>query len=332
MKTFENTPESLKPTADTRGKVYGSVLEVIGATPLVKLPRLTAKYQLKADILAKLEYLNPLASEKDRAAFAMITAAEREGKITAGQSRLIVASSGNAAVSLAFVASAKGYRLIVVLPETVSLERRKILKILGADLALTPAERGMKGAMDRAAELAGKEDGGYVIDLFDNQPSVQIQRETTAKEIWFDTEGKVDILVAGVGTGATLTGMTQVLKQQKPDLRSYAVEPAESAVLSGGEAGPHKIQGIGAGFVPPLLDQSLVDGIVKITNEEAIQMAREAASIEGLACGLSSGAALAAAIKVAQIADNAGKQIVTVLASPAERYLSTALFDGLEIS
>ena len=332
MKTFENTPESLKPTADTRGKIYGSVLETIGATPLVRLPRLTEKYQLKADILAKLEYFNPLSSDKDRAAFAMITAAEREGTVMAGQSTLIVASSGNAAVSIAFVASAKGYRLIVVIPETVSLERRKILKIMGAELALTPAERGMKGAVDRAGELAEKEEGGYVLDVFDSQPTLQIQRETTAKEIWFDTEGKVDILVAGVGTGATLTGIAQILKQQKQEVLAYAVEPAESAVLSGGEAGPHKIQGIGAGFVPPLVDQSLVDGIVKITNDEAIQMAREAASLEGLACGLSSGAAIAAAIKVAQVPENAGKQIVTVLASPAERYLSTALFDGLDIS
>lgn len=332
MKTIDHSADALKPQAEIRGKIYNSVIETIGATPLVRLPKLTAKYKLEADILAKLEFFNPLSSVKDRIAFAMIEAAERAGKITPGKTVLIEPTSGNTGVGLAFIAAAKGYRLLLVMPESMSIERRKMLKIMGAELILTPAERGMKGAIDRANELAAKEEDSFIVGQFDNPANPQIHRETTAEEIWADTDGKADILVAGVGTGGTLTGVSQVLKERKPGFLSYAVEPMDSPVLSGGEPGPHKIQGIGAGFVPTVLDQSLIDGIVKITNDEALQMAREAAALEGIACGISSGAAIAAAIKVAQVPEHKGKQIVTVLASSADRYLSTPLFEGLEIS
>ncbi len=329
MKTIDHGAEALKQTVDARGKIYDSIIDTVGATPLVRLPRLSEKYKLEAEILAKLEYFNPLSSVKDRIAFAMIEDAERAGKIKPGQTTLIEPTSGNTGVGLAFIAAAKGYRLILTMPESMSIERRKMLMLLGAELALTPAEKGMKGAIDRANDIAEQEDNTFVVGQFQNPANPQIHRETTAEEIWADTEGQIDILVSGVGTGGTLTGVSKVLKDRKPGFLSYAIEPADSPVLSGGEPGPHKIQGIGAGFVPDVLDKSLIDGIVKITNDEAFAMAREAAALEGIACGISSGAAIAAAIKVAQIPDNKGKRIVTILASSADRYLSTALFEGL---
>lgn len=332
MKAIEHGAQALKTNADVRGKIYDSVVDTIGATPLVRLPRLTQKYGLQAEVLAKLEYFNPLSSVKDRIAFAMIEEAERAGKIKPGQTVLVEPTSGNTGVGLAFVAATKGYRLILTMPESMSIERRKMLKLLGAELALTPAEKGMKGAIERANEIAADEENSFIVGQFENPANPQIHRETTAEEIWHDTDGTVDILVAGVGTGGTLTGVSSVLKQRKEGFLSYAIEPMDSPVLSGGEPGPHKIQGIGAGFVPSVLDQQLIDGIVKITNEEAFTMAREIAALEGIACGISSGAAIAAAVKVAQVPEHKGKRIVTILASSAERYLSTALFEGLEIS
>lgn len=329
MKTIENGQDALRPQAQVRGHIYGSVAETIGATPLVRLPRLTEKYKLDADILAKLEFFNPLSSVKDRIAFAMIEAAEREGKITPGQTTLIEPTSGNTGIGLAFIAATKGYRLVLTMPESMSIERRKMLKLLGAELVLTAAEKGMKGAIEEADRLVAQDENALLIGQFVNTANPQIHRETTAEEIWNDTDGKADILISGVGTGGTLTGVSQVLKSRKETFLSYAVEPTDSPVLSGGEPGPHKIQGIGAGFVPDVLDKSLIDGVVKVSNEEAFTMARELAALEGLACGISSGAAIAAAIKVAQLPEHKGKQIITILASSAERYLSTALFEDL---
>lgn len=332
MKIIEHGADALRQNAEARGKIYNSVSETIGATPLVRLPRISEKYKLDAEILAKLEYFNPLSSVKDRIAFAMIEEAERAGKIKPGVTTLIEPTSGNTGIGLAFVAATKGYRLVLTMPESMSLERRKMLKILGAELALTPAEKGMKGAIERANEIAAAEENSFVVGQFSNPANPQIHRETTAEEIWVDTDGQADILVSGVGTGGTITGVSKVLKERKSGFLSYAIEPADSPVLSGGEPGPHKIQGIGAGFIPDVLDKDIIDGIVKITNDEAFEMAREAAALEGIACGISSGAAIAAAIKIAQIPENKGKKIVTILASSADRYLSTALFDGLDIS
>lgn len=331
MKIIEHGAQALKPNAEVRGKIYNSVVETIGATPLVRLPKLTEKYGLKVDLLAKLEFFNPLSSVKDRISFGMIEAAEREGKIKPGQSVLVEPTSGNTGVGIAFIGAAKGYRVILTMPESMSIERRKMLRLMGAELVLTPAEKGMKGAIERANELVESEEGAILVGQFINDFNPQIHRETTAEEIWHDTEGKADILISGVGTGGTITGVSQVLKQRKPGFLSYAVEPEDSPVLSGGEPGPHKIQGIGAGFVPEILQTDLIDGIVKITNAEAFEMAREVAALEGLAVGISSGAALQAAIKVAQMPEHAGKMMVAVLASSAERYISTTLFDGLDL-
>ncbi len=316
--------------ADARGKIYGSILETIGATPLVRVPKFCQKYGLEADILCKLEFFNPLSSTKDRIAFAMIEAAERAGKITPGKSVLIEPTSGNTGIGIAFVAAAKGYRVILTMPESMSLERRKMLRFYGAELRLTPAEQGMKGAIDLAKELVKEHEGGFMLSQFDNPANPQIHRETTALEIWQDTDGAVDILVAGVGTGGTLSGCAQILKKHKAGFKAYAVEPEESPVISGGSPGPHKIQGIGAGFVPDNLDTDLVDGVVKVDSATALETAREVTRLEGIPCGISSGAAMAAVKEVAKMPENKGKQIVVILASPAERYISTALFDGLE--
>ena len=323
-------PAALKPEAEYRGKIYGSILETIGATPLVRVPRFTEKYALEAEILAKLEFFNPIASVKDRIGFAMIEAAERAGKITPGKTVLIEPTSGNTGIALAFVASAKGYRLILTMPETMSIERRKMLQFYGAEVVLTVAERGMKGAIEKAEALMAEHEDSFSPGQFDNPANPQIHRETTAEEIWGDTEGKADILVAGVGTGGTLSGVSQVLKARKPGFKSYAVEPAESPVISGGEPGSHKIQGIGAGFVPGNLDTSMIDETIQIPSEEALATAREVAKLEGIPCGISSGAAFAAAKRVAQMPENKGKMIITIVPSFAERYISTALFDGLD--
>lgn len=314
---------------EARGRVYGSWLETIGNTPLVRLPRFIEKYGLEADVLAKLEFFNPIASVKDRIGFAMLEAAERNGQITPGKTVLVEPTSGNTGIALAAVAAHKGYRLILTMPESMSLERRKLLKFFGAEIILTPAELGMKGAIQKAKEVADNEYEAFIPSQFVNAANPQIHRETTAEEIWKDTGGKVDALVAGVGTGGTISGISKVLKERKPGLRSYAVEPKDSPVLSGGDAGPHKIQGIGAGFVPDNLETDLIDGVVQVKNEEAFEMAREIAKLEGLPCGISSGAALAATVEIARMAENKGKTIVVMIPSFAERYMSTDLFEAI---
>jgi cysteine synthase len=313
-----------------RGKIYDSILDTIGATPLVRVRRLAAEFGVKADIVGKLEFFNPLSSVKDRIGLAMIEAAEREGKIEPGKTTLIEPTSGNTGIALAFVAAAKGYRLILTMPESMSVERRKMLKLLGAELELTPASEGMKGAIRKAEELATTTPGAFITQQFKNPANPEIHRNTTAEEIWRDTDGKADILISGVGTGGTLTGVGEVIKPRKPDFKVIAVEPEDSPVLSGGLPGPHKIQGIGAGFVPDILKSELIDEVLRISNQRAFEIARKVARVEGLPVGISSGAALAAAIEVGQRPENEGKLIVVIIPSFAERYLSTALFEGLE--
>jgi cysteine synthase A len=313
-----------------RGKIYDNVTQTIGATPLVRLSKLAKAYGVKADLLAKLEFFNPLASVKDRIGLAMIEDAEKKGKIIPGKSVMIEPTSGNTGLALAFVAASRGYRLILTMPESMSIERRKMLKLLGAELVLTPADKGMKGAIARAEELLKEIPDSFTPGQFDNPANPEIHRNTTALEIWNDTAGKADILISGVGTGGTLTGVADVLKKKKPGFQAIAVEPASSPVLSGGQPSPHKIQGIGAGFIPSILDTTLIDEIVKVTNEDAIAMARETARTEGLPVGISSGAAIWAALQIGKRPENAGKMIVTIIPSFAERYLSTALFDELD--
>lgn len=317
-------------TATFRNRIYNSITETVGATPLVRLHKLEQKYNLKAQILAKLEFFNPLASVKDRIALNMIEVAERAGKITPGKTLLIEPTSGNTGIGLAFVAAAKGYRLILTMPESVSIERRKMITHMGAELVLTPAAAGMKGAINKANEIAEQNLDSYVVGQFDNPANPEKHRNTTAEEIWADTNGKADILIAGVGTGGTITGVSQVLKARNPQFKSIAVEPSASPVLSGGQPAPHKIQGIGAGFVPSVLELDLIDEIIQVSNEEAIEMGREIARLEGIPVGISSGAALSAAIKVASREENTGKQIVVIIPSFAERYLSTALFASVD--
>ena len=311
-----------------RGKVYDSIVDTIGDTPLVRLPRLSAEYGAKATVLAKLEFFNPVASVKDRIGVAMIEALEAQGRIDA-DTVLIEPTSGNTGIALAFVAAAKGLRLILCMPESMSIERRKMLALLGARLELTPAEKGMKGAIARAQELLASTPNAVSPSQFDNGANPAIHKVTTAEEIWNDTDGAVDIIVSGVGTGGTITGVGQALKARKPSLRMIAVEPTASPVLSGGEPGPHKIQGIGAGFVPSIVDRSVIDGVEQVSNEDSFDMARKVARTEGVPVGISSGAALVAAYRLAALDENAGKTIVVIIPSFAERYLSTALFEGL---
>jgi cysteine synthase len=313
-----------------RGRIHDSILDTIGATPLVRVSRLAADAGVKADIVGKLEFFNPLASVKDRIGAAMIESAEREGLITPGKSILVEPTSGNTGIALAFVAAAKGYRLILTMPESMSIERRKMLKLLGAELVLTPASEGMKGAIRKAEELVTSDSNHYMLQQFKNAANPEVHRNTTAEEIWNDTDGKVDILVSGVGTGGTLTGVAQVLKARKPGFKAVAVEPEDSPVLSGGLPGPHKIQGIGAGFVPDVLQKDLIDEVVRVSNQRAFETARKVARLEGLPVGISSGAALAAALEIGSRPENEGKLIVAIIPSFAERYLSTALFEGLE--
>ncbi|MBG6145475.1 cysteine synthase A [Labrenzia sp. EL_142] len=312
-----------------RGKIYASITETIGDTPIVRLDRLAKAHGVKGSLLAKLEFFNPIASVKDRIGVAMIEAMERDGRIAPGKSTLVEPTSGNTGIALAFVAAAKGYRLILVMPETMSVERRKMLKILGAELELTDGAKGMKGAIARAEELVNEIDGAVIPQQFENPANPEIHRNTTAEEIWNDTDGAIDVFVSGIGTGGTITGVSQVLKQRKPDLHVVAVEPTDSPILSGGEPGPHKIQGIGAGFVPGVLDTGVYDEVATVSNEDAFAMAREVAKMEGLPVGISSGAALTAAIRVGQRDGMEGKSIVLIIPSFAERYLSTALFEGL---
>jgi len=311
-----------------RGKVYDSIIDTIGDTPLVRLPNLTKALKPKGTVLAKLEFFNPIGSVKDRIGVAMIEALELKGILKAG-STIIEPTSGNTGIALAFVAASKGYPLILVMPDSMSLERRKMLLILGARLELTPAEKGMRGAVGRAQELLAEIPGSVMPQQFENAANPQIHKVTTAEEIWNDTQGAVDAVVSGVGTGGTITGVGQVLKARKPSIRMVAVEPEASAILSGGPPGPHKIQGIGAGFVPGILDRGVIDEIVTVSNDESIEMARRVARVEGIPVGISSGAALSAAFRLAATDDYAGKTIVTIIPSFAERYLSTVLFEGL---
>lgn len=310
-----------------RGRVYDSILDTIGATPLVKLSRLAEAEGVKATILGKCEFFNPLASVKDRIGRAMIEAAEADGTLKPGAT-LVEPTSGNTGIALAFVCAAKGYKLILTMPESMSVERRKMLSFLGAEIDLTPAAQGMQGAIDRAEELSKKK--GYVmLQQFTNPANPAVHRDTTAIEIWEDTGGDVDMIISGVGTGGTLEGIGEVLKERKPSIKMIAVEPEDSAVLSGGVPGPHKIQGIGAGFIPTILNTDLIDEVVQIGNETAFATARKAARVEGLPIGISSGAALATAIELGQRDGMEGKVIVAILPSFAERYLSTPLFEGL---
>ncbi|MDO8607086.1 MAG: cysteine synthase A [Phaeospirillum sp.] len=309
-----------------RGKIYDSIIDTIGSTPLVRFKRLAAEAGAKADIIGKLEFFNPLASVKDRIGFAMIEAAEASGQLKPGGT-IIEPTSGNTGIALAFVAAARGYKLILCMPESMSLERRKMLQLLGAEIVLTPASKGMTGAVKQAEELVAATPDAIMPQQFKNEANPAIHERTTAEEIWADTNGTVDIIVSGVGTGGTISGIGHVLKKRKPSLRMVAVEPEDSPVLSGGAPGPHKIQGIGAGFVPDILDRGIIDEILQIGNETALATARKAARLEGVPVGISSGAAIAAALELGTRPENAGKVIVAIIPSFAERYLSTALFD-----
>src|SRR5262245_58242754 len=311
-----------------RGRIFDSITDTIGDTPLVRLARLAKEKGVSANLLAKLEFFNPIGSVKDRIGVSMIDALEAQGRIKPG-STLIEPTSGNTGIALAFVAAARDYRLILVMPETMSIERRKMLALLGAQLELTPGAQGMKGAIARAEELKASIPGAIIPQQFANPANPDIHRRTTAEEIWNDTNGEIDWFVSGVGTGGTITGVGQVLKPRRPSLKVVAVEPEDSPVLSGGQPGPHKIQGIGAGFVPQILDRSVIDEVLTVGNQTAFDHARLLAKLEGIPVGISSGAAVAAALEIAQRSGAAGKNIVIIVPSFAERYLSTALFEGL---
>ena len=311
-----------------RGKIFDSIIDTIGDTPLVRLPRLTAALKPKGEVVAKLEFFNPIGSVKDRIGVAMVEYMEAKGILKPG-GMIVEPTSGNTGIALAFVAAAKGYRLTLVMPESMSMERRKMLLILGAKLELTPAERGMAGAVARAKEIVEATPGAVMPQQFDNVANPLIHRVSTAEEIWNDTDGRVDAVICGVGTGGTITGVGQVLKARKPSVRMIAVEPESSPVLSGGQPGPHKIQGIGAGFVPSILDRGVIDEVVQVSNDDSFAMARRVAAEEGIPVGISSGAALTAAFDVAGREDMKGKLIVAIIPSFAERYVSTALFEGL---
>ena len=311
-----------------RGRIYHSITETIGNTPIVRLSRMTAEHAVEANLLAKLEFFNPIASVKDRIGVAMIEALESEKRLAA-DSVIIEPTSGNTGIALAFACAAKGYRLVLCMPESMSLERRKMLLLLGADLELTPAEKGMKGAIARAEELLAENPDWVMPQQFDNPANPQIHRLTTAEEIWNDTQGNIDVIISSVGTGGTFTGVGGVLKARNPDLKMIAVEPEDSPILSGGTPGPHKIQGIGAGFVPGNMQSELIDEVLTIGNETAFETARKLARVEGIPGGISSGAAVAAALEVGGRPNMGGKNIVIILPSFAERYLSTALFEGL---
>ena len=312
-----------------RGRIFNSITETIGDTPLVRLTRMGKQAGAKADILLKLEFFNPLSSVKDRIGVAMIETLEKQGKISPERTTLVEPTSGNTGIALAFVAAAKGYKLILVMPESMSIERRKMLAILGAEVVLTEAAKGMKGSIAKAQEIVSSDPNAIMPQQFENPANPDIHRRTTAEEIWNDTDGKVDAVVSGVGTGGTISGIGQVLKARKPGVKIVAVEPEDSPVLSGGQPGPHKIQGIGAGFIPAVLDRSVIDEVITISNETAFETARRLARTEGIPVGISSGAAVAAALEIGARPDMAGKIIVVIVPSFAERYLSTALFEGL---
>jgi cysteine synthase A len=312
-----------------RGRIFNSITDTIGDTPLVRLARMAKQSGSKADILLKLEFFNPLSSVKDRIGVSMIEALEKQGKISPERTTLVEPTSGNTGIALAFVAAAKGYKLILVMPESMSLERRKMLMLLGAEVVLTEAAKGMKGSIAKAQEIVNANPNALMPQQFENPANPDIHRRTTAEEIWNDTDGKVDAIISGVGTGGTITGVGQVLKARKPGVKMVAVEPEDSPILSGGQPGPHKIQGIGAGFIPAILDRDVIDEVITISNETAFETARRLARTEGIPVGISSGAAVAAALEYGSRADMAGKTIVVIIPSFAERYLSTALFEGL---
>jgi len=308
-----------------RGRVYDNILSTIGNTPLIRLHRIAKEAGCVADVLVKAEFFNPLSSVKDRIALSMVEAAEASGKITA-KTVLVEPTSGNTGIALAFVCAAKGYKLILTMPESMSLERKKMLKFLGAELELTPAAKGMRGAIERAEEILSQNPNALMLQQFKNAANPEIHRRTTAEEIWTDTAGKVDVFIAGVGTGGSITGVAQVLKSRKPSVKIIAIEPEDSPVLSGGKPGPHKIAGIGAGFVPDVLERSLIDEIITIGNQTSFDTARKIAKLEGIPVGISSGATIAAALEVGARPEMKGKTIVVIAASSAERYLSTDLF------
>ncbi len=318
----------LSARREFRGRIYDNVLQTIGATPLVRLSRLAEKHGVKADIIGKCEFFNPAGSVKDRIGLSMIEALEAEDKI-GPETVIIEPTSGNTGIALAFVCAAKGYPLILTMPETMSVERRTMLRLLGAELVLTEGSLGMRGAVDKAEELVKQRPHAIMPQQFSNPANPAVHRLTTAEEIWTDSAGRVDVVISSVGTGGTLTGVGEVLKARKPELKMIAIEPEDSPVLSGGPAGPHKIQGIGAGFVPEVLEASLIDEVLRIANDSAFAVARDVAALEGMPVGISSGAALAAALEVGARADMAGKMIVVILPSFAERYLTTDLFEGL---
>ena len=317
------------PSPNSRGRLYGSVLEIVGNTPLVRLPRLEAAEKLAARLALKLEFKNPLGSVKDRIGLAMVETAEREGLIAPGRSTLVEPTSGNTGIALAFVAAAKGYKLVVVMPDGASAERQKMLRLMGAALELTPARRGMAGAIERAEAIVAATPGAWMPRQFDNPANPAVHAATTAEEIWADSGGEVDVVVGGIGTGGTLTGIARALKPRRPGLRIIGVEPAESAVLSGDEPGPHDIQGIGAGFCPGVLDLAALDGVERVGERDALAAARRCAAAEGLPIGISSGAVLHAALALARDPALRGGLVVGIAASFAERYLSTELFAGL---
>ena len=317
-------------TPEFRGRIYGDITETMGATPLVRLNRLPKRDGVKAEILAKLEFFNPMSSVKDRIGLAMIDAAEKTGKIVPGVSTIVEPTSGNTGIGLAFVAAARGYSVIFTMPDSMSVERRKMLRFLGARLELTPREKGMKGAIAKAEELLKTVPNSFMPQQFQNPANPAVHVRTTAEEIWRDTGGKLDVFVSGVGTGGTVTGVGQALKPRLPGLSIIAVEPEASPVLSGGQPSPHPIQGIGAGFVPDILDRKVIDEVVKVANDTAFKVARDMAALEGIPIGISGGAAVAAALAVGARPENAGKRVVVIVPDFAERYLSTALFEGLD--
>lgn len=312
-----------------RGRIYNGILETIGNTPLVRAKRFADSEGVVADLLLKLEFFNPMASVKDRIAYGMVLDLEREGRITPGKTTLVEPTSGNTGIGLALVGAARGYDVILTMPESMSIERRKMLALLGAKLELTPKEKGVGGAIEKANEILAKVPGSVIPSQFDNPSNPAIHERTTAEEIWKDTNGEVDIIVSGIGTGGTFTGCARIIKPRRPSLKMVAVEPANSPILSGGEHSPHVIQGIGAGFVPANMDTSFIDEIVPAPNERAVELSRKLAQLEGIAGGISSGAALNAAVEVGKRPENADKKLVVIIPSFAERYLSTVLFEGL---
>ncbi|MDZ4761133.1 MAG: cysteine synthase A [Alphaproteobacteria bacterium] len=322
-------PPSVRLDPPGRGRIYDSILDTIGNTPLVRAQRLSDSEGVVAELLLKLEFFNPLASVKDRIALGMVIDLEQAGQIKPGETTLVEPTSGNTGIGLAFVAASRGYKIILTMPESMSIERRKMLALLGAQVELTPREKGMNGAIAKARELLETIPHSVMPSQFDNPSNPAIHDRTTAEEIWKDTAGEVDAIICGVGTGGTFTGCARTLKPRRPSLRMIAVEPEKSPVLSGGAPSPHPIQGIGAGFIPANMDTSYIDEIVKVSNERALDLARKIARLEGIAGGISSGAALAAAVDVGKRPEMAGKKIVVIIPSFAERYLSTALFEGI---